>query len=106
MAVDVRQFARTVTLSEDQIRRQLRDCQRQGWALIIEHAADVSPHQRYWDRWGVPIHDADDVSTVMHEIHSCRRTYPGHYIRVYACEAGRGQATIRHSLLVHSPECE
>lgn len=104
MALDVRQFARTVTLSEEQIRRQLRDCQRQGWALIIEHAPDASPQLSYWDRWGIPIHDPEDVDAVMHEIRGCRAAHPKHYIRVYACEAGRGQATIRHTLLVHSPE--
>lgn len=104
MSLDTRSFGLTVRYSEGQIREQLADCQRRGWALVIEHTADASAHNRLWDRWGVPIHDPDDPETVMHEIATCCDRYPEHYVRVNACEAGRGQATIRHSLLVHSPE--
>jgi ribulose-bisphosphate carboxylase small chain len=104
MTLDVRQFARTVRFSDEQIRRQLQDCQRQGWALVIEHTADASAGNRYWDRWGMPIYDPEDPDAVMHEIQACREAYPQRYIRVNACEAARGQARIRHSLLVHSPE--
>jgi ribulose-bisphosphate carboxylase small chain len=104
MTLDVRQFARIVRFSEEQIRRELQDCQRLGWALVIEHTADASANNRYWNRWGIPIHDPEDSEAVMHEINACREAYPEHYIRVNACEAARGQARIRHSLLVHSPE--
>lgn len=104
MSVDVRQFARVVRLSDAQIQRRLSDCQRQGWALVIEHTQDASAGNRYWERWGVPIYDPDDANTALYEIAACRRAHPTHYIKVNACQAGRGQATIRHSLLVHSPE--
>ncbi len=104
MMVDTRQFAQIVRLNDGDIRRQLTDCQRQGWALVIEHTADVSPTNWYWDRWGVPIYDPDDPDAVMSEIAACRRAFPAHFIRVNACQAGRGQALIRRSLLVHSPE--
>jgi ribulose-bisphosphate carboxylase small chain len=104
MSVDVKQFARTVRWSEEQIRRRLQHCQRQGWAVVIEHTADASAGNRYWDRWGVPLHDPEDPGPALQEINACRTAFPAHYIRVIACEAGRGQATIRHSLLVHSPE--
>jgi len=103
MALDTGQFARTVRHTEEQIKDQLGDCQRRGWALIIEHTTDPGPENQYWERWGVPILDPEDPQSVMFEIASCRHAFPRHFIRVNACEAGRGQAVIRHSLLVHSP---
>ena len=104
MAFDARQFARLVRHSDEQIRRQIADCQRQGWALTIEHTADPSPDNRYWTQWGVPLFDPEDPDFAMLEIGACREAFPDHYIRINACEAGRGQALIRHTLLVHSPE--
>lgn len=106
MALNTGQFARSVRHSDEQIKDQLGDCQRRGWALIIEHTADPDPENLYWERWGVPIHDPDDPQSAMFEIISCRNAFPRHYIRVNACEAGRGQAVIRHSLLVHTPQTQ
>lgn len=106
MGLDTSQFARSVRLSPEQLRTQLADCQNHGWALVIEHTADPDPANPYWDRWGVPILDPADPDTAMFEIDACRRTFPRHFIRVNACETGRGQAVIRHTVLVHSPESD
>ena len=104
MSLDTRQFGRTVRLSEEHIQQRLWDAQRRGWALVIEHARDADPHTNYWDLWGTPICDPEDPATVLFEIDACRASFPSHYIRVNACERDRGQARIRDSLLVHSPE--
>lgn len=104
MGFDARQFARLVRHSEEEIQRQLADCRRQGWVLVIEHTADPSPENRYWSQWGVPLYDPEDPDLASLEIDACRTAFPDHYVRVNACETGRGQALIRHRLLVHSPE--
>ena len=104
MSLDTRQFGRTVRLTEQHIHQRLRDAQLRGWALVIEHAGDADPHTTYWDRWGTPICDPDDPATALFEINACRASFPSHYIRVNACERDRGQARIRDSLLVYSPE--
>ncbi len=104
MAFDTRQFAFLVRHSDDEIRQLLDDCQRQGWALILEHTEDPSPTNRFWNQWGVPLYDPEDPDLAMGEIEACRAAYPSHYIRINACEVGRGQGLIRHTLLVHSPE--
>jgi ribulose-bisphosphate carboxylase small chain len=104
MSVDPRQFACRVRLGEADIRRRLRDCQRHGWALVIEHSRDANPQNAYWDRWGSPIWDPEDPGIAMLELAACRAAFPLHYIRVNACERGRGQPLIRDTLLVHSPE--
>lgn len=106
MTLDPGQFARSVRHTDEQIQDQLGNCQRRGWALIIEHTGNPNPDNQYWDRWGIPIHDPECPQSVMLEITACRDAFPQHYIRVNACESGRGQALIRHTLLVHAPVAE
>jgi ribulose-bisphosphate carboxylase small chain len=51
----------------------------------------------------VPLFDPEDPDAVLFEIDACRKAYPGHYIRVLACEAAQGQARIRDTMMVQVP---
>lgn len=96
-------YASKPQLSDDQIREQVRYCGNQGLAMVIEFTQDPGPGNHYWDRWGVPLLDPEDPDTVLFEIIECRKSFPDQYIRIIACESGRGQALIRHSFMVHRP---
>lgn len=97
-------FAYLPTLTDENIREQVRYCGNQGWVCVVEHARDPGPHNSYWDRWGVPILDPGDPEMVLFEIEECRRARPDHFIRITAYESSRGRAAIRHSFLVHRPQ--
>jgi ribulose-bisphosphate carboxylase small chain len=96
-------FAHLGKLSDGDIRDQVLYCERQGWAVVVEYTRDPSPGNHYWDRWGLPMLDADDPEAVLYEINACRAAHADCYIRIMACESFRSQARIRHSILVHQP---
>jgi ribulose-bisphosphate carboxylase small chain len=100
---NVSSFVETVTVSDEQIREQICYCSKRGWALVIEHTTDLAPDNHFWERWGLPMLDSDDPDLVLFEIDACRKALPHHHIRVNACEAAKGRALVRHTLLVQAP---
>lgn len=103
MKTDVASYVPRAQFSDEEIRSQVRHCEKHGWAMIIEFTHDPSPSNHYWDRWGVPMLEPDDPDVVLFEIKECRKSYPDRYIRLIACEAGKGQPLIRHVMMVHRP---
>ncbi len=104
MVRNVSSFTESATLSDEQIRDQIRYCGKHGWAVVIEHTLHPDPGNHYWERWGLPILDPDDPEPAMFEVKACREAFPDHHIRVNAWETGNHRARIRHSILVQAPD--
>ena len=56
--------------------------------------------------FGIPMFDLKDAAGVMMEVHSCRKTFPHHYIRVMAFDPTRGVESIAMSFIVNRPQNE
>ncbi len=47
--------------------------------------------------------DHEDPDAILDEIRACRNAFPHRHIRIIACQTSRGQALIRHSLMIQQP---
>ena len=101
---NVSSFTETVTLNDEQIREQIEYCGKRGWAQVIEYTMDPGPDNHFWEQWGLPILDPEDPELVFFEVNECREAFPNHHIRINAYESRKGQALIRHAILVHAPD--
>lgn len=93
-------------LTDEQIRSQVEYCLAQRWAVSLEYADDPHPRNTYWEMFGLPMFDARDAAAVLSELHSCRRTFPNHYIKLNAFDATRGRESLRLSFIVGRPRNE
>ena len=93
-------------LTDEQIRKQVEYCLRNGWPINIECTDDPHPRNSYWEMWGLPMFDLVDPTAVMDEINACRRAYPNHYIKVNAYDITRGREAAALSFLVGRPPRE
>jgi ribulose-bisphosphate carboxylase small chain len=93
-------------LTDEQIRRQVVYAIERGWAVSIEHTDDPHPRNLYWEMWAAPMFDLRDAAPVLHELKSCRLTYPHRYVKLNAFDATRGWETVRLSFLVQRPRVE
>ena len=93
-------------LTDEQIKKQVKYCLDQNYAVNIEYTDDPHPRNTYWEMWGLPMFDLKDPAGVLMEINECRKTYPDHYIRVGAFDSERGTESLRISFIVNRPSHE
>lgn len=93
-------------LTDEQIRAQIEYCLSKGWAVSIEHTDDPHPRNTYWEMFGNPMFDLKDAAGAMQEVAACRKTWPGHYVKVNAFDSTHGWESLRISFLVNRPEVE
>lgn len=93
-------------LTDVQIKKQIKYCLDNGFAVNIEHTTDPHPRNTYWEMWGMPMFDLKDPAGVMMEITDCRNTFPNHYIRVGAFDSERGTESLRLQFIVNRPSHE
>lgn len=99
-------FSYLPDLTDDEIAAQVRYALGKGWPVSIEYTDDPHPRNIYWEMWGLPMFDLAEPDGVVAEINACRRTFPGHYVRVLAYDAGLGKQTTAMSFLVQRPAAE
>lgn len=90
-------------LTDKQITQQIDYCLRNGWAVSVEYTDDPHPRNTYWEMWGLPMFDLKDPAGILMEINECRKTFPGHYVRVSAFNDARGVESVALSFLVQRP---
>lgn len=100
------QFSFLPDLSDEQILAQLKYALDNGWAVNVEYTDDPHPRNTYWEMFGMPMFDLKDPAGALMEVGACRKTFPGHYIRVTAFDARRGWETPRMSFIVNRPRNE
>ena len=93
-------------LTEAQIGAQIGYCLDHGWAISIEHTTDPHPRNTYWEMFGTPLFDVHDAATTLAALDECRKTFPGHYIKVNAFDSTRGVESLRLSFIVERPSRE
>lgn len=93
-------------LTDDEIRVQLEYCLAKNWAVAIEHTDSPHPRNTYWEMWGLPMFDRKDTDGILGEIRECRKSRPGHYVRVNALDATRGLESVALSFIVQRPAHE
>ena len=93
-------------LTDEQIKKQVKYCLDQGYAVNIEYTDDPHPRNTYWEMWGLPMFDLRDPAGVLMEINACRKACPDHYIRVGAFDSERGTESLRISFIVNRPSHE
>ena len=93
-------------LSDAQITKQIDYCLGNGWAIGLEYTDDPHPRNTFWEMFGNPMFDIHDAAGVMLELHSCRKTFPNHYIRLTAFDSTHGTESVVMSFIVNRPEDE
>jgi len=93
-------------LSDAQIRAQIEYCLENGWAVSVEYTDDPHPRNTFWEMYGQPMFDLQDAAGAMEEVNACRKTFPGHYVKVNAFDATRGWESLRLSFIVQRPPHE
>ena len=99
-------FSYLPDLNDEQIEAQVRYALGRDWPLNIEYSDDPHPRNSYWDMWGQPMFDQRDSAQVMVAFEECRKTYPGHYIRINAYDRSAGNQTVALSFIAHRPAGE
>ena len=56
--------------------------------------------------WGLPSFDVLDAEAVVAEVNRCRQSFPDHYIRLSAYDAGLGRQTTALAFIVNRPTSE
>lgn len=93
-------------LTDEQIKKQIKYCLDNNYAVSIEYTDDPHPRNTYWEMWGLPMFDLKDPAGAMMEINECRNTFPNHYIRVGAFDSQRGTESLRLLFIVNRPQHE
>jgi len=100
------QFSFLPELSDAEIALQIEYGLRRGYAWSVEYTDDPHPRNTYWEMFGMPMFDLRDAAGVLHELHSCRKTFPQYYMRLVAFDATRGVESIAMSFIVNRPARE
>ena len=100
------QFSFLPDLTDAQITAQIRYALKNGWAVNVEHTDDPHPRNTYWEMFGLPMFDLKDPAAILANVDECRKTFPGHYVRVTAFDSTRGWESPRMSFLVNRPKQE
>lgn len=90
-------------LTDEQITKQIKYCQTNGWAVNVEYTDDPHPRNSYWEMWGLPMFDLQDPAGILLEVNACREAFPSHYVRVSAFDASHGVESIKLSFIVNRP---
>jgi len=99
-------FSYLPEFTEEQIKLQMRYCLDNGWPISIEHTDDPHPRNAYWEMWGLPMFDAQDLDVPIGELNRCREAFPEHYIKVNGYDRTKGRQTTMLSFIVHRPKPE
>lgn len=100
------QFSFLPELSDAQITAQIKYALKNQWAVSVEYTDDPHPRNTYWEMYGNPMFDLKDPAAILREINNCRKTFPGHYIRVMAFNSTRGVESPAMSFIVNRPDTE
>jgi ribulose-bisphosphate carboxylase small chain len=90
-------------LTDEQIKKQVDYCLKQGWAVNVEYTDDPHPRNTYWEMWGNPMFDLKDPAGVLYELGECRKVFGNCYIRISAFDATHGWESLRLSFIAHRP---
>jgi len=93
-------------LTDEQIRKQVEYCLRQGFPVNVEFTDDPHPRNSYWEMWDLPMFDLEDPAAIMLEINACRKAYPNYYIKVNGYNTTKGRETVALSFIVNRPQAE
>ena len=99
-------FSYLPDLTDAEIKLQIEYGLKKGFAWSVEYTDDPHPRNTYWEMFGIPMFDLKDAAGVMTELHSCRKTFPQHYIRLMAFDSTRGVESIVMSFIVNRPSKE
>ena len=99
-------FSYLPDFTEEQIKLQMRYCIDNGWPISIEHTDDPHPRNAYWEMWGLPMFDAQDLEIPIRELRNCRQAFPNDYIKVNGYDRTKGRQTTMLSFIVHRPKEE
>lgn len=99
-------FSYLPDLTDAQIESQIRYALDHDWPINIELTDDPHPRNSYWEMWGQPMFDQRDSARVMVELEECRKTRPGHYIRITAYDRSAGNQTVALSFIAQRPADE
>jgi ribulose-bisphosphate carboxylase small chain len=99
-------FSYLPDLTEDEIKAQLRYCVDNGWAISVEYTDDPHPRNSYWEMWGLPMFDLQNLADAMKSIVECRQAFPDHYVKMSGYDRTKGRQTTMLSFLVHRPKEE
>jgi ribulose-bisphosphate carboxylase small chain len=100
------QFSFLPDLTDAQITKQIEYALKKGYAVGVEYTDDPHPRNTYWEMYGNPMFDLKDPAGILAEINSCRKTFPGHYVRVTAFDSTQGVESVRMSFIVNRPAKE
>lgn len=100
------QFSFLPELTDDEIRAQIAYGLAKGYAWSVEYTDDPHPRNTYWEMHGMPMFDLRDAAGVVQEMNECRKSFPGHYIRLMAFDSTRGIESIAMSFIVNRPKDE
>jgi ribulose-bisphosphate carboxylase small chain len=100
------QFSYLPDLTDEQITKQIEYALSNNYAVGVEYTDDPHPRNTYWEMYGNPMFDLKDPAGILFEINGCRKTFPGHYIRVTAFDSTQGVESVRMSFIVNRPASE
>jgi ribulose-bisphosphate carboxylase small chain len=100
------QFSYLPDLTDAQITKQIEYALKNNYAVGVEYTDDPHPRNTYWEMYGNPMFDLKDPAGILAEINSCRKTFPGHYVRVTAFDSTQGVESVRMSFIVNRPAKE
>ena len=99
-------FSLLPDLTDDQIKKQVDYCVKQGFAVGVEYTDDPHPRNVYWELWGLPLFDIADSATVLYELAECRKAFPNQYIKINGFNNARGIESTGISFIVQRPAFE
>jgi ribulose-bisphosphate carboxylase small chain len=99
-------FSLIADLTDEQIKKQIDYCVRQGYAVSVEYTDDPHPRNCYWEMWGLPLFDIQDSAGIMYELAECRKAHPNYYIKITAFNNARGVESTALSFIVQRPAFE
>ena len=59
-------FSLLPDLTDEQIKKQVEYCIKNGFAVSIEWTDDPHPRNCYWEMWGLPLFEIPDAATIMY----------------------------------------
>jgi ribulose-bisphosphate carboxylase small chain len=90
-------------LTDEQIKKQVEYCLKNGWAIGLEYTDDPHPRNTYWEMFGNPMFDVHDAAAIMTEVKNCRAAFPRHYIRLTAFDSTLGTESVVLSFIINRP---
>ncbi len=75
-------FSYLPPMDADELRKQVQYIVDQGWNPAIEHTEPEFAGSHYWYMWKLPMFGEADVDRILSEIELCKKTNPGHHVRL------------------------